>query len=126
MIGLRSRLKMEINQVINVSVLKSVPLNHNVGAKQVIIDNGPKETIPQIAKAFIKKNAIIEEHEHKDMTEYFYVLEGNCFFIINGVELYAIENSFIVIPPATKHSVITKTSFVKLFYWGCIENRIND
>jgi quercetin dioxygenase-like cupin family protein len=117
---------MESNCIVDVSLLKSVPLNHKVGSKQVIIANGVNEVIPQIAKAHIDKKCTIEEHQHKDMTEYFYVLEGNCFFIINGIELFESANSFIVIPPATKHSVITKTSSVKLFYWGCLQNRTND
>lgn len=117
---------MESNQIINVSLLKNTPLNHKVGFKQVILANGPKSIIPQIAKAHIDKNSIIEEHLHKEMTEYFYVLEGDCFFIINGNELYAPKNSFIIIPPSTNHSVITKLSFVKFLYWGCIENIIHE
>ena len=108
--------------ILDVSSLESIPLNHKIGFKQVIIANGDKKTIPQIAKAYIPKASIVEEHQHRDMTEYFYVLEGNCLFLIDNVEYNVKENGFVMIPPQTKHSIITDKVSVRFIYWGCIES----
>mgnify|MGYP007000288117 len=41
---------------------------------------------------------------------------------IDNVEYNVKENGFVMIPPQTKHSIITDKVSVRFIYWGCIES----
>ncbi len=57
----------------------------------------------------IKAGETAAEHYHKKQTEVFYFLNGNGYWVINGVEQRFTAGDVLVVEPNDKHIVVNNT-----------------
>jgi len=98
-----------------------IKVNHNAGEKQVLINNGPKCTIPQVAIGHFGSFEKIEKHVHPTMVEYFYFLQGSCTAYINTSTLECSAGDLLVVEAGTEHAFETEVGNVSFLYWGIVE-----
>ena len=100
--------------------LAKVSTNHSLGVKKVFLNelnSHASDLITQIAIAELKSGEIIESHSHNSMNEYFFILEGEGYFIINEEKIYVDPLMLISIPNKTIHSIAALTD-IRFYYFG--------
>lgn len=98
--------------------LEKIQSSHNFISKYVYFKSEEcASSITQIAYSFLKKNDVVEQHSHPTMEEVFLILEGECFFVVDGNEVSLSSLDVIKIPPGSLHQIHAKTD-CKLYYIG--------
>lgn len=103
--------------------LDEIPLtktNHKVGQKYVLYSNIQLDNkLTQVAVSFLEPDMVIENHSHPTMDEYFFILEGEVEFTIEGNICVLGTNMIIEIKSSSKHSLQNRNqSTAKFLYWG--------
>ncbi len=108
-----------MNLINHIDDIAEVITSHAVGMKKVLIANSDTETnITQIAITQLKAGEIAKAHIHKDMEEWFIILEGNIIFSIDNDEYQCYKNDFVTIPIGYSHELHAITD-CKVITIGC-------
>ncbi|WP_020529514.1 cupin domain-containing protein [Flexithrix dorotheae] len=101
-----------------------VPLvtSHGKGEKRILINNEEcKSGVAQVAFGKLKPGEIVESHQHPDMEEFFFFLEGRGIYEIGGKEYEVSPETFIRIPIKTNHELSVKgDGNLRFIYWGVV------
>jgi quercetin dioxygenase-like cupin family protein len=102
----------------NLANLNWTDANHSGVLKKVcFVEEEFVSNITQVAYTELNKGVEVVNHTHNSMEEVFFLLEGVCEFIIQGVSVLAEKQSIIIIPVNQEHS-LRAISDCKLFYFG--------
>jgi len=102
----------------NLANLNWTDANHSDIFKKVcFVGEEFASNITQVAYTEIKQGVEVVNHTHVSMEEVFFLLEGICEFIIQGVSILVEKKSIIRIPVNHEHS-LRAISDCRLFYFG--------
>ena len=106
------------NLFIDLETLKWTKSSHaGVFKKVCFFAEDFKSNITQVAYTEINEGVEIEAHSHCTMEELFFLFEGVCEVIINGVSITLDKQSVFRVAQNQLHS-IRAISHCKLFYFG--------
>lgn len=104
--------------VIQLNDIQPIQTAHGVGEKFILLQNkGEKIGLTQVAIGVLESGETIELHLHPSMEEYFFFLEGTAMFIIDELQIYCTQGTFVQIKEKQKHQLEAK-QHVRFIYWG--------
>ena len=86
--------------------------------KEVILRAGVLPNVTRMAVASLKQGAAVEPHVHPTMYEIYFILEGRAAHRLGATEIDAGPGDFLIVPPATPHSLRVTGGPFRIFYRG--------
>ena len=68
------------------------------------------DNLAGISVATLRPNQTIDMHSHRSMHEFFYVLQGQGDFIVNGKHHAAVPGTFVHVAPGEEHGFVATQS----------------
>jgi len=104
----------------NLIEVASITTSHNAGTKKVLLKGHQTNShITQVAMGTLRPGETVEKHEHEDMEESFYFLEGEGIYKIAGKDYPLQSGTYIHIPAKTAHELFAMGSKpLQFLYWG--------
>lgn len=86
--------------------IAAVPTSHKAGMKRVLLAAEERGcAITQIAITDLRAGEVAEAHVHSDMVEGFYVLNGELYFVTDGVVEHCKAEDFVYVKSGTSHEL---------------------
>ncbi|HMI01437.1 MAG TPA: cupin domain-containing protein [Pedobacter sp.] len=106
---------------LNINNIDAIGTSHSSGLKKVI-SAGFKEamTVKQIAEGMLMPGDVIPVHNHFDMDECYFFLEGHGYMYIDDDAIALRAGQVINVPAGAEHRLVCTSGPLRFFYL-CLE-----